>query len=260
MITRRRNLVRERKVKKQNIVLAILIGLCLIGILVIMNMKQIESGMAQHIQTEMTKNNPKSFNTGNEGRKAKTRSKKQANVAKPNYNAKAVKPVSPVSLAKAYQRRYNYNVIGKVAVPNLGINLNIYEGIGNLELNLGAGTLKRNQKMGHNNYALAGHNMDDRRTYFSPLYSAKQNGSLGGQTAILTDFDKVYYYRINEASFINSFDVSVINNSKAFEKHAVVTLITCDATGAGRLCVRGKLIKVIRVNAADSSIRKLFGI
>lgn len=247
MITRRRNLVRERKVKKQNIVLAILIGLCLIGILVIMNMKQIESGMAQHIQTEMTKNNP-------------TRKKKQANVAKPNYNAKAVKPVSPVSLAKAYQRRYNYNVIGKVAVPNLGINLNIYEGIGNLELNLGAGTLKRNQKMGHNNYALAGHNMDDRRTYFSPLYSAKQNGSLGGQTAVLTDFDKVYYYRINEASFINSFDVSVINNSKAFEKHAVVTLITCDATGAGRLCVRGKLIKVIRVNAANSSIRKLFGI
>lgn len=95
---------------------------------------------------------------------------------KPSYNMQAVKPVSPSSLANAYRHRRDYRAVGQIAIRDQNILLNIYQGVGNLELNLGAGTMNRDQKMGAGNYALAGHNMDDGRTFFSPLYTAQGKG------------------------------------------------------------------------------------
>ncbi len=51
-------------------------------------------------------------------------------------------------------------VIGGIAIPELGINLPIFKGLGNTELIYGAGTMKEEQVMGgENNYSLASHHI-----------------------------------------------------------------------------------------------------
>ncbi|MUG33622.1 sortase, partial [Psychrobacter sanguinis] len=69
-------------------------------------------------------------------------------------------------------------VIGGIAIPELGINLPIFKGLGNVELIYGAGTMKEDQVMGgDNNYSLASHHIfglvGSSEMLFSPLERAK---------------------------------------------------------------------------------------
>lgn len=176
--------------------------------------------------------------------------------AKPNYDFKKVKPVNAQTLADAYRKRSNYKAIGQVAVPSLKINLNIYRGVGNVELNLGAGSMKPDQVMGKGNYCLAGHNMDDNRSYFSPLYSIAANkGKLVGRKVYLMNYYTVYYYKIDKAYFIAANRTDLLENSKGKRQ---ISLFTCDFTGAGRLFVQGKYLGKQPLNLASSSVRKAF--
>lgn len=178
---------------------------------------------------------------------------------KPSFNMKAVKPVSPSSLYDAYIHRKDYRSIGQIAIPSQAIGLNIYRGVGNLELNLGVGTMNANQQMGKGNYALAGHNMDDGRSFFSPLYTAKVRGSLTNCTTIfLTDFKNVYYYKITSSQFISSYNLNLAWNNKKFKKKPVISLFTCDWTGRGRLFIRGKYTGQQDVKSASNYVKKAF--
>ncbi|MFR0771135.1 MAG: sortase domain-bontaining protein [Limosilactobacillus pontis] len=46
-------------------------------------------------------------------------------------------------------------------------------------------------------------------------------------------------YRISQRQFIDATDVQVVNNTP----QKIITLITCDATGARRLMIRGDFVK-----------------
>ena len=46
---------------------------------------------------------------------------------------KAVEPVSPKSLANAYQHRRDYCSVGQIAIRDHSVLLNIYRGVGNVE-------------------------------------------------------------------------------------------------------------------------------
>ena len=178
---------------------------------------------------------------------------------KPNYNMKAVHPVSPKSLANAYQHRRDYRAVGQIAIRDHNVLLNIYRGVGNVELNLGAGTMNQHQTMGQGNYALAGHNMDDGRTFFSPLYTAKARGTLFNGTAIfLTDYKKVYYYKITSSRFISVYNLRLAWNNKEFKKKPVISLFTCDWTGQGRLFIRGKYTGSESYTGASKYVRGSF--
>lgn len=178
---------------------------------------------------------------------------------KPSFNYGAVKPVSPASLANAYAHRRDYRAIGQVAIPKWNIDMNIYQGVGNVELNLGAGTMTPNQMMGVGNYCLAAHNMDDGVTYFSPLYSAKVRGWLGSDTTImLTDYKKVYYYKVTQSTFITRYRTDLLQDKAEYLNKPVVSLFTCDATGAGRLFVRGKLTGYQSLKSASQYVQKAF--
>lgn len=180
---------------------------------------------------------------------------------KPSYDMKAVKPVSPSSLANAYRHRRDYQAVGQIAIRDQNILLNIYQGVGNLELNLGAGTMNCDQKMGEGNYALAGHNMDDGRTFFSPLYTAKARGYLANGTSIfLTDYKKVYFYKITSSRFISRYNLNLAWNNKKFKKEPVISLFTCDWTGQGRLFIRGKFTGSQSYNSASNYVRSSFKI
>lgn len=178
---------------------------------------------------------------------------------KPNYNLKQVKPISPKSLLHAWRCQRDYRAVGQIAIPEKNILLNIFKGVGNDELALGAGTFRADQKMGKNNYPIAGHNMDDGTSYFSPLYTAKVNGQLTKGTRIfLTDFKNVYYYQIDQAYFINAYNLRLTFNRKKFQKKPVISLFTCDWTGQGRLFIRGHLTGSQSLHSASKNIKTIF--
>lgn len=54
--------------------------------------------------------------------------------------------------------------------------------------------------------------------------------------------------------FIPPTDVQVVNQTK----RKLVTLITCDATGANRLMIRGKYVQKMPYKQAPESVRKGF--
>lgn len=178
---------------------------------------------------------------------------------KPDYNLQHVQPISPELLIKAWRNRQDYRSVGQIAIKDQNILLNIYRGCGNNELALGAGTFRRNQRMGKNNYPIAAHNMDDARTYFSPLFSAASNGSLKkGTTIFLTDFKQVYFYRLVEYKFISIYNLNLSYNSKKYAKSPVVTLFTCDYTGQGRLYIKGKLTGSQSLESASKYVKSVF--
>ena len=104
-----------------------------------------------------------------------------------SYDFDAIEPISTESILKAQTESANLPVIGGIAIPDLGINLPVFKGLGNTELSYGAGTMKENQVMGgDNNYALASHHVfgltGSSKMLFSPLEQAKD-----GMLVYLTD-------------------------------------------------------------------------
>lgn len=228
---------KQYKFDAKRFCLWVLTIISVIGLLVVMNYNTIQSWIAGQNQTS-------AINT------------KGVNKYKPSYSFKKVKPVSAASLADAYRKRGNYKAIGQVAIPELNINLNIYQGVGNTELNLGAGTMKPKQRMGQGNYSLAGHNMDDNKTFFSPLYSAKVNNKpvLKGLTIAIMNYKTVYYYTIQKAMFIKATDTYLLKDYG----YPKISLFTCDYTGAGRLVVIGKYQKKQKLVDAPRVIKQAF--
>lgn len=233
------------KNKNRSKILGILtIALLLIAIVTVLNFEKIQGFFASAISNNQT-----------ELKQARHYKQKK----KPDYNLSHVKPISPQSLLNAWRCRKDYRSIGQIAIVDYNILLNIYRGTGNNELALGAGTFRTGQKMGENNYPLAAHNMDDGRSYFSPLYTAEVNGRLHKGTAIfLTDFKKVYFYKIITAKFVNIRNLNLTFNQKKYLNSPVVTLFTCDWTGEGRLYIKGKLTGSQSVTSCSKYVKHVF--
>lgn len=173
----------------------------------------------------------------------------QKNINKPaSFDFSKAKSVDFPRVVKAKLNQSNVKVIGKIIIPKIGIDLPIGKGVDNNTLALAAGTMRDNQKMGIGNFPLAGHHMEDKKVLFSPLYYKAKVG----QYVYLTDMNKIYKYRIYQRKFIKATDLSVINDTK----NKIVTLITCDATGVGRLMIRGTLVDITEYS--KSSIDKIY--
>ena len=105
--------------------------------------------------------------------------------------------------------------------------------------------------MGQGNYALAGHNMaHGSKILFSPLYYHAKVG----QKVYLTDLNRVYEYQITERKFIAATRVDVVQNTP----QKIITLVTCDATGANRLMIRGKFVKSMPFKQAPQQVQHNF--
>ncbi len=79
--------------------------------------------------------------------------------------------------------------------------------------------------------------MVNRHVLFGPLYFKTRVGD----EVYLSDLKHVYQYQVYRREFIAATRVDVVRQTK----RSIVTLITCDATGAGRLMIRGNFKKVI---------------
>ncbi|MFD1420466.1 class A sortase [Lactiplantibacillus songbeiensis] len=179
------------------------------------------------------------------------KSVKKNQTKKGNFDFSKVKSLDFQTVAKARMNKSSIHVIGSIAIPSIDLYLPIGNGVSNETLALAAGTLKADQTMGSGNYALAGHHMIKHGALFSPLYYK----SKVGQMIYLSDMSHIYEYKTTQRSFIAATDVQVIDDVPGKK---LVTLITCDKTGAGRLMIRGTYVKKWQFRQAPTGIQKSF--
>ena len=181
---------------------------------------------------------------------AEKRAKKQTTRHKQNvsYNFKKVKSLDFQTAAKARLNTDRIEVIGEVLLPKSHIHLPIGLGVANNTLALAAGTMRPDQVMGRGNYPLAGHHMVNPHVLFGPLYFKTKVGD----HIYLSNMSHVYQYKVYRREFIAATRVDVVKQTK----QPIVTLITCDATGAGRLMIRGKFQKSFKLNQATPKLKR----
>lgn len=181
---------------------------------------------------------------------------KQNEKSKGNFNFDSVKPISTDSVLQAQMASQKLPVIGGIAIPDIGINLPIFKGVGNTELIYGAGTMKENQVMGgDNNYSLASHHIfgmaGSSQMLFSPLERAKV-----GMAIYVTDKEKIYHYDINSVQTVTPDRIDVINDTPGFKE---ITLVTCtDAEATERIIVKGLLKEEMNFNDAPKKVLNAF--
>lgn len=96
-----------------------------------------------------------------------------------------------------------------LSIPNLGINLQVFEGTSERVLTYGAGTIKPNQNPdSFGNYALAAHNFYD-SSYGRGFSILQTSNNIVGSNAYLTDGDYVYTYRLAKVTQVYKDDSMV---------------------------------------------------
>lgn len=159
--------------------------------------------------------------------------------AEVSYDFNAVSSIDTQTILANQMNGQELPVIGGIAIPELGINLPIFKGLGNTELSYGAGTMKEDQVMGgENNYSLASHHIfgisGSSDMLFSPLDKAQQ-----GQVVYLTDKEIVYTYIITEVKEVEPEAVEVIDDVPG---KSLLTLVTCnDVEATKRIIVVAEL-------------------
>lgn len=167
-----------------------------------------------------------------------------------NFNFKNAKSLNFSTVAKARMNAKKILPVGQILVPKSNVHLPIAKGVANTTLALAAGTMRPDQKMGHGNYPLAGHHMVRKDILFSPLYFKTRVGD----TIYTTDMKKVYTFKVYRREFIDATRIDVVNQTKS----NIITLITCDATGARRLMIRGRLTHTAKYSDTPVKVQKEF--
>ena len=175
-----------------------------------------------------------------------------------SFDFSSVRSVSTESVLAAQWDAQQLPVIGGVAIPDIGINLPIFKGLGNMELTYGAGTMKEEQVMGgENNYTLASHHVfglvGASSMLFSPLDKAKS-----GMKIYITDKTMVYTYIIDGIQIISPDHVEITDDHAGVSE---ITLVTCDdANATNRMIVHGLLQQSVSYDKASNGIKKAFNL
>lgn len=183
---------------------------------------------------------------------------KENEKADTTFDFDAVESLSTESILEAQWNAQNLPVIGGIAIPEVGVNLPIFKGLGNVELSYGAGTMKEEQVMGGmNNYALASHHVfgltGSSNMLFSPLERARV-----GMKIYLTNKETVYTYVITGVESVTPDRSDVIND---VYNQSTVTLVTCtDADATERIIVYGSLESSVAYDDAPKEVEQAFNV
>lgn len=164
---------------------------------------------------------------------------------KGEFDFKKVKPLTASQVAKASVNN-DSAVIGKMAVPSVKLYLPIVKGLSDSSLSTGGGTMKENEKMGQNNYALAGHYMTAKGALFSPLENAQI-----GDLAYITDMKHVYTYKIFYKKIVPPTAVYLLDDEKG---QKLLTLITCADGGTNRWAIQASLVRNTPANKTTLAV------
>ncbi|RPJ98057.1 hypothetical protein EH11_04137 [Bacillus subtilis] len=111
------------------------------------------------------------------------------------------------------------DVLGKVKIPSVSIELPILNGATEENLKVGATTLRENQKMGKDNYSLAGHHMKKEDLLFGRLDEIEIDDSI-----YLTDYQFIYQYQVSNKELVDDTQIEILEDH-GFQE---ITLFTCD--------------------------------
>jgi len=127
-------------------------------------------------------------------------------------------------------------VIGRISVPSVSVELPVLKASTEKNLLSGAATVKENQVMGKGNYALAGHNMSKKGVLFSDIASLKK-----GDKIYLYDNENEYEYAVTGVSEVTPDKWEVVEDHGKDE----ITLITCVSVkdNSKRYVVAGDLVR-----------------
>ncbi len=126
-------------------------------------------------------------------------------------------------------------VIGRISIPSVSVELPVLKASTEKNLLSGAATVKENQVMGKGNYALAGHNMSKKGVLFSDIASLKK-----GDKIYLYDNENEYEYTVTGVSEVTPDKWEVVEDHGKDE----ITLITCVSVkdNSKRYVVAGDLV------------------
>lgn len=139
------------------------------------------------------------------------------------FRYEEIEDVSMLTSFESYVSDLSENVVGKVIIPSLNIDLPILKGVTNRNLNAGATTMRPDQEMGQGNYPLAGHIMKNKSLLFGALMDIQI-----GATVYITDKETVYEYVVKNTEVVPDTALYMIEDGE-MEKydHPIVSLMTC---------------------------------
>ncbi|WP_242359028.1 class A sortase [Lactococcus petauri] len=159
------------------------------------------------------------------------------------FQAETIEPLTTSELLAHQFSKLDLPVAGKVTLPELHIELPVFNCLTSESMMYGACYAKAHQEMGKGNVALASH------TIFNPLTGNQVPDLLFGnlfqaqigQHIFLTDKAKVYDYQIERIFTVADTQGEIIADHKGKRE---ITLYTCtNLTGEERLVVQGNLVR-----------------
>ncbi|MDM5153468.1 class A sortase [Bacillus sp. DX1.1] len=132
-------------------------------------------------------------------------------------------------------------VIGRISIPSISLEMPILNASTEKNLLSGAATVKDKQEMGKGNYALAGHNMSKKGVLFSDLSALKKDDKI-----YLYDNENKYEYTVKSVSEVTPDKWEVVEDHGKDE----VTLVTCVSVldNSKRYVVAGDFVQAKKIN------------
>lgn len=179
---------------------------------------------------------------------------------KPTYNAEDVEPLSLSSFVKYQGNIQNAKSKGRIIIPSVDINLNIYEGMNNTHLILGACEQRPRSEVvagGIGNYILVAHSSigDDEAKYlFTPLRKVKKDDKI-----LISDQYNLYVYKTEYAEIYQRDNTEPLNEDFEDSRVTLYTCLSGEKFTFGRFVVRGKLVETIKLDEIqDTEYSKYF--
>ncbi|MGG5314629.1 sortase A [Enterococcus sp. AZ071] len=179
-------------------------------------------------------------------------------IQRANYEERQIASVNVSDYAKAksmlMESTNNWGV-GKLAIPQVSIDLPILAGLTNENLLTGAATYRSDQQLGKDNYVLLAHNIYDQDVL---LHRIKQLND--GDLIYATDFQDVYTYKVVRNEVIEDTEVGVVE--KQVNGRPLITLLRCEGNIGTpyREVVQGELVTQESVNEAPKERLKELGL
>lgn len=160
-----------------------------------------------------------------------------ANEESIDFQYEEIEDINIGSVIKSAFEENTDSLIGILLIPSLDINLPIYKGVNDSNLMRGVSTMKPDQKMGLNNYSLAGHNMKNKSLLFGSLMDIEE-----GAQVYMSDGQYIYEYIIEKNEIVADTSLEMIDIDRY--DHASISLMTCYGTSKSgkRFFSIGKLV------------------
>lgn len=173
--------------------------------------------------------------------------------AEVSYDYSDIKQVTAENIEEALEsvNIYDLPVIGGMAIPDIGLNLPIINGVTDAGMFTGATTLQPEQQLGKGNYPLASH----RSIYEDLLFGPLPNSEVG-MSIYISDLDTVYEYTVVSNEVVAPDTIEVLNPTET----PTITMITCTIDGEDRVIVRGELSQQWDVESAPDEVLEALSI